>query len=51
LIKDLHAEQIPAAWKKYNVANIKVTEWITDIKKRLDQFASIIPVKEYRIGF
>jgi hypothetical protein len=48
LIKELHAEQIPTSWKKFNIANIKATEWITDFKKRLDQFSTIIPIKEYR---
>jgi len=41
LCKDIHGGQIPASWKKYIVAQMPVTDWITDYKKRLDQFSRV----------
>jgi dynein heavy chain 1 len=37
LAKELHSDVIPKKWRKYNIANIPVTEWITDFTKRIDQ--------------
>ena len=48
LAKELHSELIPVTWKRYTVAKIPVTEWITDFKNRLIQFSRIIPLKEYQ---
>lgn len=48
LAKELHSDQVPVSWKRYTVAKLSVTDWITDFKKRLDQFNHIIPIKEYR---
>lgn len=48
LAQQIHSEQIPTTWRKYRVANLSVTDWITDFKKRLDQFNRIIPQADYR---
>ena len=48
LAQEIHAEQVPSVWKKYRVANLTVTDWVTDFKKRLDQFNEIIPKKDYQ---
>lgn len=36
LAEDLHSDVIPKKWRKYNVANISATEWLTDFNKRID---------------
>ena len=36
LAQDLHADVIPKKWRKYNIANIPVTEWIADLTKRVE---------------
>jgi len=51
LAKDLYSDLVPASWKRYTVAKLSVTDWISDFKKRLDQFSTLIPIKEYRINF
>ena len=47
LALDIHNDQIPALWKKYNFMKMPVNEWILDFKKRLDQFNILISQKEY----
>ncbi len=41
LAKELHSDVIPKKWRKYNIANIPVTEWITDFTKRIDQLQKL----------
>jgi len=48
LAKELHSDEVPVSWKRYTVAKLSVADWISDFKKRLDQFSGLIPVKEYR---
>eukprot|EP01015_Nassula_variabilis_P036963 TRINITY_DN967_c0_g2_i6.p1 TRINITY_DN967_c0_g2~~TRINITY_DN967_c0_g2_i6.p1 ORF type:complete len:1103 (-),score=250.87 TRINITY_DN967_c0_g2_i6:90-3398(-) len=48
LASELHADQIPATWRRYTVLNITVTEWIADFKKRIDQFTRIMNVSGYQ---
>lgn len=51
LALQLYADKVPDGWKKYRVANLSVSDWLTDFKKRLDQFNRIIPQKEYRNSY
>lgn len=37
----MHADVIPKRWRRYNVANITVTEWIEDFNKRIDQLQKV----------
>ena len=37
LAEDLHSDAIPKRWRRYNIANITLTEWITDFKRRVEQ--------------
>ena len=41
LAEDLHADVIPKRWRRFNIANITVTEWIDDFKKRIDQLQKL----------
>jgi len=37
LIHDLNTDSVPKQWKRYSVAEITVTEWLSDFILRLDQ--------------
>ena len=41
LAQDLHADIIPKKWRRYNIANITVSEWIDDFKKRIEQLQRV----------
>ena len=41
LAQDLHADIIPKKWRRFNIANIPVTEWIDDFKKRIEQLQKV----------
>jgi len=36
LAEELHADVIPKKWRKYTVANISCTAWVTDFVKRVE---------------
>lgn len=48
LALEIHNDQIPTIWKKYNTLKMSVNDWIIDFKKRLDQFSKLIALKDYR---
>jgi len=48
LAQELHSDEVPVGWKRYTVAKLSVADWISDFKKRLDQFNTLIPSKEYQ---
>lgn len=37
LAEDLYLEKIPNRWRKYTVANISGTAWVSDFVKRVEQ--------------
>lgn len=41
LAEDLFADVIPASWRKYTVANIAATEWVSDFVKRVVQLKKL----------
>lgn len=41
LAEDLNADVIPAAWRKYTVANISATIWVNDFIKRVNQLQKL----------
>jgi len=51
LALEIHNDQIPTIWKKYNTLKMSVNDWMLDFKKRLDQFSKLISMKEYRKKF
>lgn len=47
LAEELHADIIPKKWRKYTVANISCTAWVTDFVKRVDQLKKLSESKDY----
>lgn len=48
LALDLHAEQVPKQWHKFQFQHkISANEWLIDFKKRIDQFESLNETKKY----
>jgi dynein heavy chain 1 len=47
LAQDLHADVIPKRWRRFNIANITVTEWIEDFKKRIEQLEKLSGSKDF----
>eukprot|EP00927_Polykrikos_kofoidii_P026243 TRINITY_DN23401_c0_g4_i1.p1 TRINITY_DN23401_c0_g4~~TRINITY_DN23401_c0_g4_i1.p1 ORF type:complete len:2209 (-),score=513.79 TRINITY_DN23401_c0_g4_i1:103-6207(-) len=45
LLTSLQADEIPAPWRKFAVANITVTDWITDFVRRCDQLNGIYDMR------
>ena len=41
LAQELHADVIPKRWRRYNIANVTVTEWVDDFKRRIDQLQKL----------
>lgn len=41
LAEDLNADVVPAAWRKYTVANISATIWVNDFIKRVIQLQKL----------
>ena len=41
LAEDLFADVIPTSWRKYTVANITATEWVSDFVKRVVQLKKL----------
>ncbi len=43
----MHADVIPKRWRRYNIANINVSEWIDDFKKRIEQLLKLSGSKDF----
>lgn len=46
LVSDMQTDSIPAQWRKYAVADINVTDWISDFKRRCDQLQEFFDQKD-----
>jgi len=51
LAKDVFNDVVPPAWLKYVVSPMCLNDWMSDFKKRLDQFKSLAETPKYRILF
>ena len=47
LAEDLHADRIPKQWRKYVIANISVTAWVSDFIKRIEQLKVLSASKDF----
>lgn len=47
LAKDVFADIVPPQWMKYTVINMGLNDWISDLKKRLDQFQRLSETPNY----
>lgn len=45
--EEVHTDIIPKKWRKYTVANISCTAWVTDFVKRVDQLKKLSASKDY----
>lgn len=49
LAQTLYSGQVPKIWKKFTfLETLEVTPWISDLKKRLDQFDSLVSTPEWQ---
>lgn len=49
LAQTLYAGQVPKIWKKFTfLETLEVTPWISDLKKRLDQFETLVNTSDWQ---
>jgi len=49
LAKTIYSGQIPSTWKKYIVPpTMDITQWIADLRKRLEQFQKLMNTQEWQ---